>query len=149
MASKFEQAFAANRKAGKKEFSFGGKKYNTKLAASKPVAKPADRPGVKNPPVPADKPKRFEGMADTRKSISMSPTMGSKDDTITPVVLKDSIFPSEFSNKVKAAKERKSTAMNNMGSKVGLGSMGKSPKELPAPPSKAIVDQYGLGKKIK
>jgi len=137
MASKFEQAFAANRKAGKKEFSFGGKKYNTKLKAE-----------TKKVPVPADKPSR-NYMKDLPKSVSMSPTMGSKDDTITPVVLKDAIFPSEFNNKVKAAKERKSTAMDNMGSKVGLGSMGKSPKELPAPPSKAIVDQYGLGKKIK
>lgn len=29
--SKFGKAFAAARKSGKKEFSFGGKKYNTKL----------------------------------------------------------------------------------------------------------------------
>lgn len=31
MATKFEAAFASARKGGKKEFSFGGKKYNTKL----------------------------------------------------------------------------------------------------------------------
>ena len=147
MASKFEQAFAANRKAGKKEFSFGGKKYNTKLKEE-----------TKKVPIPADKPKstvdsggptkRYTNMSVSEEVLDKGPKQRFAN-KVTPTVLTDPIFPSEFSNKVKAAKERKSTAMDNMGSKVGLGSMGKSPKELPAPPSKAIVDQYGLGKKVK
>ena len=46
--SKFGKAFAAARKAGKKEFSFGGKKYNTKLkgegGSSAKVPTPTKRP---------------------------------------------------------------------------------------------------------
>lgn len=45
--SKFGAAFKAARKAGKKEFSFGGKSYNTKLkgeGASKKVPTPSKRP---------------------------------------------------------------------------------------------------------
>lgn len=34
-ATNFEKAFAAARKEGKKEFTFGGKKYNTKRADGK------------------------------------------------------------------------------------------------------------------
>lgn len=41
--SKFGKAFAAARKAGKKEFSFGGKSYNTKLRDSK-TPTPSKRP---------------------------------------------------------------------------------------------------------
>lgn len=48
MASKFEAAFAAARKSGKKVFSFGGKSYNTKMATSGTPKKgpvPASKPG--------------------------------------------------------------------------------------------------------
>lgn len=40
MATKFEAAFAAARKSGKKTFSFGGKSYNTKTAPSTPKSGP-------------------------------------------------------------------------------------------------------------
>ena len=65
MATSFSSAFAAARKAGKKEFTWNGKRYNTKLAktgtpakmkapASKParlpesVRVPGSRPGIKS-----------------------------------------------------------------------------------------------------
>lgn len=50
--SKFGKAFAAARKAGKKEFSFGGKSYNTKLREGKT-------------PVPSKKPAQAQGKAST------------------------------------------------------------------------------------
>lgn len=49
--SKFGKAFAAARKAGKKEFSFGGKSYNTKLR------------GEGKTPTPTPKPARAQGKA--------------------------------------------------------------------------------------
>lgn len=42
--SKFGKAFAAARKAGKKEFSFGGKSYNTKLRGEGKTPTPSKRP---------------------------------------------------------------------------------------------------------
>lgn len=42
--SAFGKAFRAARKAGKKEFSFGGKKYNTKMKGEGDVPKPTPRP---------------------------------------------------------------------------------------------------------
>lgn len=55
--SKFGTAFNAARKAGKKEFTFGGKKYNTKVAATTPkkAPTPSPRPGTEKTPK-ADKP---------------------------------------------------------------------------------------------
>lgn len=46
MAS-FKASFAAARKAGKKEFTWNGKRYNTKLkedSAPKPKARPSNKP---------------------------------------------------------------------------------------------------------
>jgi hypothetical protein len=51
--SAFEKAFASARKGGKKEFSFGGKSYNTKLKSE--AAKPKATP--KNAPVPTAAPR--------------------------------------------------------------------------------------------
>ncbi len=71
MASKFDSAFAAARKAGKKNFSFGGKSYNTKLAKEpKGNGLPSKMkvPGVAGrPDAPAAKP------AAASKSVSMAP----------------------------------------------------------------------------
>ena len=59
--SKFGDAFAAARKSGKKEFMFGGERYNTRMrdeesakptvknAAEKPVVRTADKPAATKP----------------------------------------------------------------------------------------------------
>lgn len=52
MASKFESAFAAARKAGKKTFTFGGKSYNTKLKSTSKSA-PVPRPRSERKTTPA------------------------------------------------------------------------------------------------
>ncbi|MBT1154428.1 hypothetical protein J1C56_02365 [Aminobacter anthyllidis] len=59
--SNFDKAFAAARKAGKKGFTFGGKKFNTKLASgpSKKTPKPSPKPAQPTPkkgPVPTARP---------------------------------------------------------------------------------------------
>lgn len=60
--SKFEQAFANARKSGKKEFSFGGKKYNTKM---KETAKTPSKG-----PVPTSRSNAVSGMAKKQPSYS-------------------------------------------------------------------------------
>jgi hypothetical protein len=152
MMSKFEKAFAAARKSGKKEFSFGGKSYNTKLKADAPTATksqtsknipvPKDRPAVA---VPKDKPSRT--YATTPKEKSRFPDSASK-----PVQLKEAWTPeefsmnkNEFSSKVDAARDRKESKIKSAATAIGKDAASKSTP--PAPPSKAIVDQYGLGKK--
>lgn len=124
--SKFGKAFAEARKAGKKNFSFGGKSYNTKRADDVPVPanKPQSGPGRKpTGPQPSTK-----GMASVtgRKptppiktvtdrmpsSISMPGAKQFMPDASVgrqnqPVVLKDPIFPSEYSNKIRDARARK------------------------------------------
>lgn len=47
--SKFSDAFAAARKAGKKEFKFNGKSYNTKRADDTPQKGPIPSPAPRNP----------------------------------------------------------------------------------------------------
>lgn len=56
--SSFGRAFAAARKAGKKTFSWNGKKYTTKLASDKPKVKalPKKAPKAKAAPMPKAKP---------------------------------------------------------------------------------------------
>lgn len=54
MATNFDKAFAAARKGGKKEFSFGGKQYNTKLKGEGGKAKKSSLP--KKGPVPEKRP---------------------------------------------------------------------------------------------
>ena len=61
--SKFSEAFASARKSGKKEFSFGGKKYNTKLKED----------GKKTPskaPTPTSRSNAVSGMAKKQPSYS-------------------------------------------------------------------------------
>lgn len=53
--SKFGDAFAAARKSGKKEFTFGGERYNTRMSDEK-SAKPAVKPSAKTVEKPAAKP---------------------------------------------------------------------------------------------
>lgn len=67
MATKFEAAFASARKGGKKEFSFGGKKYNTKIKGEGGKAK-SKLP--KKGPVPE---KRPMSKAATAKATSSKP----------------------------------------------------------------------------
>lgn len=50
--SKFGDAFAAARKAGQKEFTFGGERYNTRMRdeeKAKPAAKAAEKPAAAKP----------------------------------------------------------------------------------------------------
>lgn len=54
MATNFDKAFSAARKSGKKEFSFGGKQYNTKLKGEGGKTKKASLP--KKGPVPEKRP---------------------------------------------------------------------------------------------
>lgn len=56
-SSKFEKAFASARKSGKKEFSFGGKSYNTKLKDD----------GPKNVPTPKARPVGAKASASASK----------------------------------------------------------------------------------
>lgn len=67
MASKFEKAFAAARKAGRKTFPFGGKIYNTKLRAT-PKTAPKPTPRSKRPEVVGNTPRHS-----TPKTFSGSP----------------------------------------------------------------------------
>jgi hypothetical protein len=55
MASAFETAFAAARKAGKSNFSFGGKSYNTKLKSEAVKRYRADAPLARQTPVTGPK----------------------------------------------------------------------------------------------
>lgn len=57
--SKFGAAFAAARKAGKKEFTFGGKRFNTKMAADTP----------KKAPTPTAAPRRQSGATSTAGKV--------------------------------------------------------------------------------
>lgn len=57
----FGKAFAAARKAGKKEFTYQGKKYNTKVAAETP----------KKAPTPTARPSGFTS-ADKEKDTSVA-----------------------------------------------------------------------------
>ena len=67
----FGDAFKAARKAGKKEFTFGGKSYHTKTkedlattpAKSKKVPVPTPRP--KTPKIPVPTPKPWTGASST------------------------------------------------------------------------------------
>lgn len=68
MATNFEKAFASARKGGKKEFSFGGKKYNTKLKGEGGKAK-SKLP--KKGPVPEKRPMSKPA---TSKADSSKPT---------------------------------------------------------------------------
>jgi hypothetical protein len=69
MATNFEKAFASARKGGKKEFSFGGKKYNTKLKGEGGKAKKDKLP--KKGPVPEKRPMSKPA---TGKATSSKPT---------------------------------------------------------------------------
>lgn len=80
MASKFDSAFAAARKAGKKAFDYNGKSYNTKLA------KTPDTP--KKGPVPASRPKSAESGASRSTSGKTSATSGASRSTAGKVSAK-------------------------------------------------------------
>lgn len=95
----FEKAFAAARKAGKKEFSWNGGKYNTKLADSPKVAKTP-----KTAPIPTARPMR--GEATTQRNVPVPP----KAKSTTPPVpagyrkpgAKVNFLPSTQTNKLSA-----------------------------------------------
>jgi len=61
----FEKAFASARKSGKKEFSWNGKQYNTKLKEDAPKAKYASTP--EKGPIPEPRP--FRGEATTSRKV--------------------------------------------------------------------------------
>lgn len=71
--SKFETAFAAARKAGKKTFSFGGKSYNTKVkdgpsGKKAPTPRPrSERPVEKKAPTPRPRSERPRALVSTVK----------------------------------------------------------------------------------
>lgn len=69
----FDSAFAAARKAGKKEFSFGGKKFNTKLRED---SKPARSKLPSKGPIPPSRPEAAK--ASPAKSESIAPFGGNK-----------------------------------------------------------------------
>lgn len=90
----FGKAFAAARKAGKKEFTYQGKKYNTKLAvetpkkAPTPTARPTtSAPAAKPRPTPdKEKDRSVTVKRPPRRSSTTAPTkpaakplMGTKD----------------------------------------------------------------------
>lgn len=62
----FGKAFAAARKAGKKVFTYNGKKYNTKLAADTP----------KKGPIPSPNPKKSGRSEGVKKATSVAPKSG-------------------------------------------------------------------------
>jgi len=81
MASAFEKAFAAARKAGKKEFSYNGKKYNTKLKEEVGVGKsvmPKKKPGSK-PMVDSTAPAQPKNTDPIKPLARAKPTMAAKD----------------------------------------------------------------------
>lgn len=76
--SNFDSAFSAARKAGKKEFSFGGKKFNTKLRED---AKPAKVKLPSRGPIPPSRPEATKAPAAAKapaKSESIAPFGGNK-----------------------------------------------------------------------
>lgn len=66
----FERAFAAARKAGKKEFTWSGKKYNTKLADDSKKA-PKFKTTPKTAPIPEPRP--FRGTTTTSRNTPIPP----------------------------------------------------------------------------
>lgn len=54
--SKFGDAFKAARAAGKSEFTFGGKKYNTKMKGEDEAPKPRSKPSMSEAPKPRARP---------------------------------------------------------------------------------------------
>jgi hypothetical protein len=66
--SKFGAAFKAAKASGKKEFSFGGKKFNTKEAVSLPKKGP--NPGPGRPSSPAEKTAAMSKIASAVKTMA-------------------------------------------------------------------------------
>lgn len=74
MPTNFEKAFSSARKGGKKEFSFGGKKYNTKLKGEGGGSKKQKLPS--KGPVPNTKPNSGPGRKPTPKAAKVSGAAG-------------------------------------------------------------------------
>lgn len=73
--SSFSKAFAAARKAGKKEFTWNGKRYNTKLKSEtnrKSPPTPTPRPKPKKTPTPTPRPDRSAKKASTTGGAAAS-----------------------------------------------------------------------------
>lgn len=86
--SKFGKAFAAARKAGKKEFSFGGKRYNTKTR---------DEDAPKNVPTPTANPAKAKSGASRSTEGKVSAKSGASRSTsgkVTEKKPREKIFSS-------------------------------------------------------
>lgn len=119
--SKFEQAFASARKAGKKEFSFGGKKYNTKM---KETAKTPSKA-----PVPTSRSNAVSGMAKKEPSYSGLSNVAKS----TPK---------------SASKEMPKTVAKPMEKKAGTGLSGPSPVGTGKPVVGTGKPVVGTGKRL-
>lgn len=106
--SKFGSAFAAARKAGKKEFTYGGKKYNTRTKedgkAKKETPKPTPRPSR-----PTDTDTRKEAIASNRAAKSTSAGKARSDAASEKKSMKTAAAKSEAPKKAKTVRE----AINN------------------------------------
>jgi hypothetical protein len=90
----FNSAFAAARKAGKKEFSWGGKSFNTKLKAegtSKKVSLP------KTAPVPTPKPMAAKATVKaTARPVSATPAKAAVKATVNTISPRSAAQKQEF-----------------------------------------------------